>query len=331
MGRSRHCTEEKRTLIKKLIGEGKTYKEVEKIIGCSAKMISNALKWQRKPEKRGRKRNTTIRVDRKITRMAKKQPMISSREIKEDLHLPVSTSTIRRRLCEAKLFARNPRKVPLLKKRHVLKRLQFAKEHIDWPKEKWRNVLWTDESKIVLIGSKGRRQFVRRPPNTEYKPQYTVKTVKHGGASIMVWGCFSYFGVGPIYRITGTMDQFQYVQILEEVMLPYAEEEMPLKWVFQQDNDPKHTSKRATSWFQTNKIDVMKWPAQSPDLNPIENLWSDLKNAVFDAKPKNAEDLWSVVQSAWAAISVSRCQMLVDSMPNRCKAVVKNNGYTTKY
>src|SRR4029434_825331 len=95
MGRSRHCTEEKRTLIKKLIGEGKTYKEVEKIIGCSAKMISNALKWQRKPEKRGRKRNTTIRVDRKITRMAKKQPMISSREIKEDLHLPVST--IRRR------------------------------------------------------------------------------------------------------------------------------------------------------------------------------------------------------------------------------------------
>src|SRR4029434_5521181 len=71
MGRSRHCTEEKRTLIKKWIGEGKTYKEVEKINGCSAKMIFNALKCQRKPEKRGRKRNTTIRVDRKITRMAK--------------------------------------------------------------------------------------------------------------------------------------------------------------------------------------------------------------------------------------------------------------------
>lgn len=76
------------------------------------------------------------------------------------------TVTIRRRLCEAKLSARSPDKVPLLQTRHVLKRLQFAKEHIDWPKEKWRHILWTDESVIVLFGSRARRQFVRRPPNT---------------------------------------------------------------------------------------------------------------------------------------------------------------------
>uniref|UniRef100_A0A4W4F6N2 Transposase Tc1-like domain-containing protein n=1 Tax=Electrophorus electricus TaxID=8005 RepID=A0A4W4F6N2_ELEEL len=151
MGHSRRCTEGERTLIKKLIGEGKMYKEVQKIIGCSAKMISNALKWQTKPETHGRKRNTTIHVDQRITRMAKKHPMISSREIK-NLQLPVSTATIRRCLHEAKLLARNPRKVPLLKK-DVLKRLQFAKEHIDWPKEKWWSILWTDESKIVLIGA----------------------------------------------------------------------------------------------------------------------------------------------------------------------------------
>uniref|UniRef100_A0A8C2I6P5 Transposase Tc1-like domain-containing protein n=1 Tax=Cyprinus carpio TaxID=7962 RepID=A0A8C2I6P5_CYPCA len=128
--------------------EGKTYKEVQKMIGCSAKMISNALKWRAKPERRGRKRKTTIKMDRRITRMAKAQPMITSRMIKDSLELPVSTVTVRRRLCVAILFSRIPRKVPLLKKRHVQKRLQFAKEHINWPKEKWRNILWTDESKI---------------------------------------------------------------------------------------------------------------------------------------------------------------------------------------
>jgi len=89
--------------------------------------------------------------------------------------------------------------------------------------------LWTDESKIVLFGGTGSRQFVRRPPKVEYNPLYTVKTVKHGGSKIMIWGCFSYYGVGPIHWIKTIMDQHVYVNILQEIMLPFVEEEMPLQ------------------------------------------------------------------------------------------------------
>ncbi|KNC30997.1 hypothetical protein FF38_03163 [Lucilia cuprina] len=148
----------------------------------------------------------------------------------------------------------------------------------------------------------------------------------------MVWACFSYYGVGPIYWIKTIMDQHVYVDILENVMLPYAEEEMPLLWVFQQDKDPKHTSRKARQWLLDHSINIMKWPAQSPDLNPIENLWADVKKKILsEAKPTNNEQLWKVIKESWEKIPKKRCEDLVNSMPNRCAAVIANKGHATKY
>ena len=321
MGRGKHCSAEKRELIRKLISAGKSYREVGRLVECSNKMIRNAIKFLEKPETRGRKRSTLTLLANRLVRQAKKEPFKTATELKMDFNINAIVQTVRSCLQVNGLKACSPRKAPLLS----------ARKHSNLPFEKWKNVLWTDESKILLYGGKGSRAYVRRPPNAEYNPKYTITTIKHGGCSIMIWVCFSYFGEGPIHHITTIMDQHVYVDILDKVMLPYADYEMPFSWVFQQDNDPKHTSKKAKNWFEEYKVNVMEWPAQSPDLNPIENLWADVKEVVAAAKPTTKGSLWNVVKEAWIEIPLKRCQDLVNLMPRRCVAVIANKGHATKY
>lgn len=279
----------------------------------------------------GKKRQTSVTTDRAITRTSKKDPFKSSNQIKHELSLSICTSTVRRRLLEAGLKGRRPRKVPKLTPRHMKNRLQFAKHHIEWPTKKWHNILWSDESKVMMIDCNASQTFVRRPNNAAFCSRYTSTNVKFGGGSIMIWACVSWYGVGPIFWIKEKMTADVYVNIMQNTMLPFAEEEMPLRWVYQQDNDPKHTSKKARTWFQEHGVEVMSWPAQSPDLNPIEHLWNDVKKAVHDGSPQNLQEVWELAQSAWKAIPIERCQKLIDSMPHRCAAVIKNIGGNTKY
>lgn len=294
-------------------------------------MVENAVKYKPKPEKREMKSKISEQTKRKILRHVKKDPFVTSSALKKEYDLNVDTSTIRRMLIQNDLKAKSARKVPFLSKRNIGKRLEFARKHVNWPANKWRNILWSDETKVNLFNSDRVVPVVRRPPNTEFHPKYTIKTVKHGGGNVMVWGCFSYYGTGPIYSIESVMDANLYTEILNDTMMPYDEWNMPLRWVFQQDNDPKHTSKRAKALFENNGVEVLSWPAQSPDLNPIENLWREVKVALKGKNPSNKDELWTFIKAAWENIPIKTCQALVDSMPRRCLAVIKNNGHATKY
>ena len=200
--------------------------------------------------------------------------------------------------------------------------------------EDWKRIIWSDETKINRIGSDG-KQWVWKQVGQGLIDREVQGTVKFGGGNIMVWGCMGWEGVGRLAEVEGKMNADQYVSILEDNLLPSMEESgfSAEDVIFQQDNDPKHTSRKATKWFEDNNINVLDWAPQSPDINPIEHLWQHIKRQLgeYSTMPKGVWEIWERVAEVWNEIPPEVCQNLIESMPRRLEAVIKAKGGHTKY
>ncbi|CAB4487326.1 unnamed protein product [Rhizophagus irregularis] len=180
-------------------------------------------------------------------------------------------------------------------------------EKQNWEDE-WKQVVWSDESRFALFESNGRVK-VWRSPGEAYNKDCIQPTVKFGGGSVMFWGCFGWHGVGPL------------------VVNNYPGS------IFQQDGASCHTSNYSIWWMRTHNVPMLDWVIQSPDLNPIENLWDHLDHQVRKRKPlpKSKQELISVVQEEWRKISIETLHHLILSLPSRIEAVIKAKGGHTKY
>ena len=144
--------------------------------------------------------------------------------------------------------------------------------------------------------------------------------------SIMLWGCLLQEGLIALHKIDGTMRKRNYVDILKQHLKTSVRKlKLGCKWVFQMDNDPKHTSKVVSKWLKDNKVKVLEWPSQSPDLNPIEHLWAELKKCVRARRPTN------LTQEEWSKIHPTHCGKLVEGYLKRLTQVKQFKGNATKY
>ena len=207
---------------------------------------------------RGRKRKTTASVDRIIQRKIKlnrrKSAPTVKAEIEKQLGVIVHANTIRNRLHEIGLYGRIARKKPYVNKINRGKRIDDVKMMMEKPYDYWKHVLWSDESKFNLFGSDG-KIMVWRSTMEEYDPKCTVPTVKHNDGSVMVWACFSRSSVGNLCFIEGNMDRFLYREILRKNLLQSCQKlGLENSFVFQHDNDPKHTAGMVKDWLKQKRL-----------------------------------------------------------------------------
>lgn len=299
MGKNKELSEADRMAIKTLADSSKTERQIAKQLNKPKSTVHDALTRLKNHNslkslpRIGRPRKTNSRLDRKIERMASISDNPNAVDIAKQLEsmslASICPQTVRNRLYEFNLHGRVVAKKPLLIKRHITQRLNFAKKYQNWTVEDWKRVLWSDETKINLHGSDG-RLWTWKKPNEPLQKKHVKQTIKHD-KYIMVWGCFSWSGVGKIKVLEDTLTSNKYVRVLSECMLTSGASLIGENFIFQQDNDPKHTAKNTKEWLASKNIEVLEWPAQSPDLNPIEILWHLVKVEIGKLNLKNINEL----------------------------------------
>ncbi|KAG2463651.1 TCB1 transposase, partial [Polypterus senegalus] len=319
-------------------GEG--YRRISAALKVPMSTVASIIcKWKKFETTRtlpraGRPSKLSDQGRRALVREVTKNPMVTLSELQRssvERGEPSRRTTIFAAIHQSGLYGRVARWKPLLSKRHMAAHLEFAKRHLKDSQTMRNKILWSDETKIELFGVNARR-YVWRKPGTAHHQANTIPTVKHGGGSIMLCGCFSAAGTGRLVRIKGKMTAAMYRDILDENLLQSALDLRLGRWfIFQQDNDPKHTAKISKEWLQDNSVNVLEWPSQSPDLNPIEHLWRDLKMAVHRRFPSNLMELESCCKEEWAKLAKDRCAKLAASYSKRLEAVIAAKGASTKY
>ena len=239
--------------------------------------------------------------------------------------LQISLNTIKRTRKHLGWVATRPKYCQLVREVNKIKRLNWCKESEE-KGDQFDNVIWTDECSVQL-DSHGRLCFRKKlqPRRFKPKPKHPVK--------VHIWGGISKRGATAVLIFKGTLTAVRYCIILEQALKPFVDKVFPTKdYRFQQDNDPKHTSNYAKKYFIENGIKWWHTPPESPDLNPIENVWGSLKYYLrHEYKPTNLASLEDGIKKFWKTLTPQLCRKYISHLHTVIPKVIAANGAASGY
>lgn len=317
-----------------LLQEGISKRKIAEKLGRSHGVINSYTKKDKKygSKKRfGRVPKISPRTKRQICHYSSNNN-VTAADIKAKLNLSVGVRRVCQILNDSNRFKwQKAKSKPSLKSNHINNRLVFARNHMSWVHQ-WQNIIFSDEKKFNLDGPDGCHYYwhdLRKEPRT-------VMSRNFGGGSIMVWAAFGHYGKSQLCYTTANMKSRDYINLLENDLIPFLNEmneKSGQLHIFQQDNAPIHVSKETLQWLTKENIILLPWPACSPDLNPIENLWGILARRLYanGRQYSSVKELKTMLTQIWNDLSLSDFQNLIESMPNRIYEVLTRNGKNTHY
>lgn len=305
---------------------------------CITTTLNNyaEYEWVNERHRSGRPRISSLKEDRQLVRTSRTSPELSVRELVPQWtrnEVPIASPiTISRRLNERGLLSFKATKKPKLSQADMKKRFKWCKIRENWTYSKWSSIIFSDESNYQVVNRKNGIKF-RRFKNERFNERYVQKKIQGGGGSIGIWGCLANNGIGQCRLYSGRMNANLYKDVLINTLLTSANTiiEKDVKWDYVQDNAPCHTAKLIQEWFKAKNITAMEWPARSPDLNPIEHIWSNIDRKLTKHTITTLAELEKLIKKYWDEIRKETCVNLVESMPRRIKACIKARGGYFKY
>lgn len=310
-------------------------RDIAAAVKCSENTVSLWLtRWRdthstADAERGGRPRCTSEEKDEEIVHCSDAHPTYTPSDIQRELRLPVSIDTIDRRLNEVGLFGRVQETEHALDEFDIQRRLAFANQYLHWSEDQWARVFFSDETHFYL-GHHG-RTYVRRPVGASHDPKYMrQEEQRHGKVSL--WGCICAEGLGHAELYAGSLDSTRHRDMLRHSLIPTFKQFYPAgPWYFQQDNVRFHTTPNTLTYLHEKGITLFEWPPWSPDLNPIENLWNELKARVYARFPQTMEEMEQLIREEWEATDLNFVSHICRSMPRRLQLLLDNNGHKISY
>lgn len=332
MARKKELSCDEKNYIIKELSKGKSSLQISKDLQRDHRTIKKICRdgiLPRKKKSQAEFRSLTKRDLSNIRREIIRNPNETSSRIFQGAGAPNVSRETRCKVLRKFADVRNQIKKPLLTKKHKETRVQWAKKYM---KTDFKNVLFTDESRLTLDGPDGwARGWVCRGHNSR---QFVKR--QQGGGGIMIWaGIVGHELVGPFKVEEGVkMNSKYYCDFLERNFIDWLDEQPLAKvksLIFMQDNAPSHASKFTKSWLQEQGFvgeSYMDWPPNSCDLNPIENLWSILKRDIYaNGRQFNSkDDLWEAVKVAASNVSTTTIAKLTSDVDNRLLKVIEKKG-----